>query len=143
MFGLSPVWIWALIGIALVILEAATVTFFFVFLGAGALITALAAALGVQGLASQILIFAASSVLLILVLRRSARNLFAGHRDMLPDFVGEKVDVIEDIPAGREGCVLYRGSRWIAYSDDAGTIPKGSVVKVVTNDGIKLKVKRM
>ncbi|HSB07631.1 MAG TPA: NfeD family protein [Thermodesulfobacteriota bacterium] len=142
MFGLGDAWTWALIGIILIIIEVISVTFFFVFLSVGAFITALAVVLGVESFATQVIIFSISSVLLIVVLRKSAKQLFARHGDMPPEYVGQKVEVIEDIVPGREGYVTYRGSRWIAYSDEKETIPAGSFVEVVSSDGIKLKIKK-
>jgi membrane protein implicated in regulation of membrane protease activity len=142
MFGLEEAWIWALIGIILIIIEVISVTFFFVFLSVGAFITALAVFLGVKSLGTQVIIFSASSVLLIGVLRKTAKQLFARHGDMPPEYVGQKVKVIEDIVPGREGCVTYRGSRWIAYSEENETIPAGCFVEVVSSDGIKLKIKK-
>ena len=142
MFGLGSAWTWAVIGIILIIIEVITVTFFFVFLSVGAFITALAVFLGAESLSTQVIIFSVSSVLLIVVLRRTAKHLFARHGDMPPEYVGQKVEVIEDIVPGREGYIRYRGSRWIAYSEDKETIPAGSLVEVVSSDGIKLKIKK-
>ena len=40
-----------------------------------------------------------------------------------------------------EGKVEYRGSRWIAFSDYGGEIPEGTLVTVVSVDGVRLKVR--
>lgn len=142
MFGLNPVWVWAIIGIVLIIIEMVSVTFFFAFIGMGALITALAVYLGVKTISIQIIIFCLTSILMVALFRKTAKKLFAGHSDMKPDYVDEKVEVIEDILPGRDGSVKYRGSKWIAYSEDLKIIPAGTIVKVIASEGIKLKVEK-
>lgn len=141
MENISPVVIWAILGIVLIIIETTTVTFVLMFFGAAALVTAFVS-IFVDSFAVQVAVFVAASVVLLLSLRKVAKNLFSGHQDLMPDYLGKKVNVVEDIPPGREGKVSFRGSPWIAVSEDSITIPAGSHVEVVAADGIKLKVKR-
>ncbi len=139
--NISPALIWAMLGVALIIVELVSTTFVFIFLGIGAIITSVAAALGVENIYVQIIIFSFSSLLLTLVLRKMAKRLFAGHHDLLPDYIGQKVEVSKEMSAGKEGAVKYRGSLWIARAEGDQTIPVGAFVEVVGNDGIKLIVK--
>jgi membrane protein implicated in regulation of membrane protease activity len=63
----------------------------------------------------------------------------AGHGDY-SEYVGQRALVAVSIPPGGEGKVKYRGSEWIAYSDEGAEIPAEAAVLIVAIDGIKLKV---
>ena len=141
-WSLTPALAWAVLGLLLLITELATLSFILCFFGLGALIVALAAWLGITpSLSSQLIVFSASSLLLLLLLRKTARGLFAGHADVLPDYAGQKVPVIKTIPAGGEGTIQYRGSDWIAFSDINQTIPVDTAVEIQSIEGIRVKVK--
>jgi hypothetical protein len=116
-------------------------TFVFTFFGAGALIVSLTTWAGITpGLSSQLAVFSITSLLMLLVLRKTAKKLFFGSHDIPPDYKGQKVKVVKAIPVGGEGSVSYRGSVWIAFSDSANSIPEGSTVEIVSLDGIRTKV---
>jgi membrane protein implicated in regulation of membrane protease activity len=117
-------------------------TFVFAFFGVGALIVSLTTWVGITpGLNSQLAVFAVSSLLMTFVFRKTAKKRFFGSHDIPPDYKGEKVKVVKAIPVGREGAISYRGSEWIAFSDSAETIAEGSMVEIVSLDGIRAKVK--
>jgi len=137
----SPVVVWAIIGVVLIIIELMSVTFVFAFFGVGALIVSLTTWVGITpGLDSQFAVFALSSLLLMLAFRKTAKKLFFGHHDVPPAYKGEKVRVVKAIPVGGEGAISYRGSEWIAFSDSIDTISEGSTVEITTFDGIRAKV---
>ncbi len=141
-WSFSPAAVWAVVGLLLLVAELATVTFILSFIGLGALIAALTTWIGLtSSLGSQLIVFSASSLLLLLLLRKTAKKLFAGHADRPPDYAGQKVHVIRPIPAGGEGAIQYRGSDWIAFSESAQTIPEGAVVQIEAMEGIRVKVK--
>lgn len=141
-WSLTPALVWAVIGLVLLIAELATVSFILCFIGLGALVVALTTWLGfTASLTSQLIVFSASSLLLLFLLRKTARKLFAGQADVPPDYSGQKVEVVKPIPAGGEGTIQYRGSDWIAFSDTPQTIPAGSVVQIENIEGIRVKVK--
>ncbi|MCX6132344.1 MAG: NfeD family protein [Ignavibacteriales bacterium] len=138
----SPVFVWAIIGIILFIVELMSLTFVFAFFGVGALIVSLTTWAGITpGINSQLAVFAVSSLLLTFVFRKTAKKRFFGSHDVPPDYKGEKVKVVKAIPVGHEGAISYRGSEWIAFSDSAETIGEGSMVEIVSLDGIRAKVK--
>ena len=138
----SPVIIWAIVGVILIIVELMSLTFVFAFFGVGALIVSLTTWAGITpGLNSQLAVFSVSSLFMLFVLRKTAKKLFFGSHDIAPDYKGEKVKVVKAISVGGEGAVSYRGSEWIAFSDSAETIPEGSTVEIVSLDGIRAKVK--
>jgi len=133
---------WAIIGLVLLIAELATITFILCFLGLGAIIVSLTAWLGLTpGISSQLVVFSISSLLLMLLFRKTAKKLFAGQNDAPPDYVGEKVKVLKAIPAGGEGTIKYRGSDWIAFSDGTANINETDLVEIVAMEGIRVKVK--
>jgi membrane protein implicated in regulation of membrane protease activity len=90
---------------------------------------------------SQLLVFSGSSLLLVLLLRRTAKRLFAGHADVPQDDVGQRVAVTKAIPSGGEGAIQYRGSTWIDFSDEPCAIPEGTFVQIEKIEGIRVKVK--
>ncbi|MFO7568692.1 MAG: NfeD family protein [Smithellaceae bacterium] len=141
-FTFTPAMVWAAVGLLLLIAELATLSFILCFIGLGALIVALTTWLELTGsFSSQLVVFSASSLLLMLLLRKSARKLFAGHGDLPPDYAGQRVTVIKDIPAGGEGTIRYRGSDWIAFSDEAQVISEGATTEIIAMEGIRVKVK--
>lgn len=141
---LSHSLLWAIIGIILIIAEVATMSFFLIFFGLGALLTALLAWSGITpGIESQLIVFAVSSLAMLAALRRFAKNLFFSKADASQDSVGQRALVSKMIPAGNEGAVTFRGTEWIAFSDTSETIPAGSTVEITGTEGIRLKVRRI
>jgi inner membrane protein len=138
----SPALVWAIIGLLLLVAELATISFILCFIGLGALIVALTTWLNLTpGFNSQVIVFAVSSLLLMFVLRKTAKKLFAGTNDAVPDYLGQKVNVIRAIPPGGEGAIEYRSSDWIAFSDEKDIITTGKTVEIVAIEGIRVKVK--
>jgi membrane protein implicated in regulation of membrane protease activity len=138
----SPVFVWAIVGIILFIVELMTLTFVFAFFGVGALIVSLTTWVGITpGLNAQLAVFSVSSLFMTFVLRKTAKKLFFGSHDAPPDYKGQKVKVARAIPVSGEGTISYRGSEWIAFSDSAEMISEGSTVEIVSLDGIRAKVK--
>jgi len=138
----SPALVWAVVGLVLLIAELMAVSFILCFIGLGALVVALTAWLNLTpSFSSQLIVFTVSSLLLMALLRKTARKLFAGQADAQPDYAGQKVPVVGAIPAGGEGTIQYRGSVWIAFSDATETIPEGTVVQIEAVEGIRVKVK--
>jgi len=142
--SLSPIYIWAIIGIVLIIADLVTLTFFLFFLGIGALITAVCIWVGVTpGINSQLICFAVFSLITVVLFRRLVKKMFGkkGGDQEYSQLVGQKAYVSVTIPAGHEGRITYRGSEWIAFSDNAEEIPEGTLVTIESVDGIKLKVR--
>ena len=141
-WSFSPALVWTVLGLLLLIAEVATLSFILCFIGLGALIVALTTWIGITpSFSSQLIVFSGSSLLLMLLLRKTAKKLFAGHADAPPDYAGQKVEVVKAIPNGGEGTIRYRGSDWIAFSDTPQTISEGTVVQIETIEGIRVKVK--
>ena len=120
-----------------------------IFFGVGAWITALTTYLGLTGsFETQLLVFAVSSVLLIVFLRRYIRGKFYGHVTGVQDpdvnldeFTGKSVIVLEDIIPGQQGGkVEFKGTVWSAISDEH--INKDEPAVITGVEGIILKIKK-
>ncbi len=135
-------YIWATIGILLILVELFTTSFFAIFLGIGALITALLTYLKItESFSLQIIVFSVFSIVSVLLFRNMAQSLFAkSTKGQFNEYIGDKAIVEEEISSGKEGKVLYRGTVWIAYSRENKRFEKGDVVFIEEVDGIKLKV---
>jgi len=137
--------IWAIVGIALIIADILTATFVLVFFGIGALITALTTWIGLtRSIELQLIIFPAISVISMILFRKTAKRLFGKGPEgpEYSEFIGEKAKVTVTIPPHGEGRVSYRGTEWIAYSENGSTIPEGSSVTIIDVDGIKFRVRK-
>jgi membrane protein implicated in regulation of membrane protease activity len=142
--GISSALIWGIIGAVLIIADIFSATFVFVFFGIGAMITALTTWSGITPqLSGQLLCFASTSLVTMLLFRKTARKFFGKTGETLEynEFIGQKVSVTKSIPAGGEGSVSYRGTEWIAFSDSKHEISAGDTVEIISVEGIKLKIK--
>jgi membrane protein implicated in regulation of membrane protease activity len=138
---ISPVIVWAVLGVVLIIIEMNHLAFVLAFFGLGALIVSVTTWVGITpGLNSQLAVFSISSLLMLVAFRKTAKKVFFGSHDMPPDYKGQKVKVVKEIPIGGEGAISYRGSVWIAFSDSLDIISEGSTVQINSLDGIRAKV---
>lgn len=139
---IDPV-IWGAIGFLLIIADVVTTTFIMVFFGLGALITAVTTWLGLTpSISGQLVVFSLVSLVTMALFRKTAHKLFGKRKanEGYTEYVGEKATVTEKIPQGGEGRIRHRGTEWIAFSDAAGDIQAGAIVRIKQVDGIKLKV---
>lgn len=141
--GFSSALIWGIIGVVLIVADIFSATFVFAFFGIGALLTASTTWAGITSqLSSQLLCFASTSLVIMFLFRKTAKKFF-GRVSETPEyneFIGQKVRVTKNIPAGGEGSVSYRGTEWIAFSDSLIDIAASNTVIIVGVEGIKLKV---
>lgn len=137
-------WIWMLLGIALMAIEAATPGgLFFLFFGISAIAVGLLT--GVGWLVQPWLewaSFSAISVLTLILLRRplKARVNLDGESRPVDRLEGEGGVVLEELPGSGVGKVELRGSTWNARSV-AGTMAKGTRCRVERVDGLTLWVR--
>lgn len=140
--GIGPA-VWGAIGFLLIIADVVTTTFIMVFFGFGALITALTTWVGfTPDLGAQLVVFSLVTLVTTALFRKTAHRLFGKRKATVEytEYVGEKATVSEKIPRGGEGRIRHRGTDWIAFSDAAGDIQAGAIVRIKRVDGIKLKV---
>jgi membrane protein implicated in regulation of membrane protease activity len=145
----TPELLWVLAGIVMLSLELFIPGLVIIFFGGGALLTALATALGLtRTFSAQLLLFIVSSLLLLALLRRLFQKIFIGklfEGQAEPSFdveIGRLVDVREAIaPETNRGKVFYHGAQWEARSADA--IPAGGRARIVGRDNITLLVEKI
>lgn len=138
---LSNLEIWVIVGVALLIIEIFSVSFFAVFFGLGALVTALLTYINLTNdTVVQIVTFLIVSVVSLLFFRKQILESFHKKGEQYSELVNEKAKVSTAIPAKGEGKVFYRGSDWIAEATSEVAIPEGNMVKITKVDGIRLLV---
>lgn len=145
---LTPELIWFICGVVLILLEFAVPGVILIFFGLGAWVAALTTYLGVtKEAASQLLVFAGSSVVLLIVLRRYIRSRFSGFVSErqepdrnLDEFTGKTVVVLEDITPMKPGKVEFKGAPWRAESDDSFKQGESGFIEKV--DGLTLRIRK-
>ncbi len=144
---MNPLILWFVAGLILILSEFMLPGVILVFFGAGAWIVALCVWLGLTpGTGSQLIVFAVTSVLLLLLLRRRFRAGFLGKvredgltGDNIDDEVGGVVIVLEDMIPNVKGHVEYKGATWQALSPTA--LAKGDRAVITAHQGITLIIK--
>jgi len=143
---LRPEFIWALVGLVLLLLEFIAPGLIIFFFGLGAWVVALACLFWNINVNIQLIIFLVSSVVLLFVLRKFLKGLFMGHvyskqpdGEDLKEYLGLKVMVTETITPPRAGKVEVNGVEWKAVSDSE--IAVGKLVEVLGRDNLTLTVK--
>jgi membrane-bound ClpP family serine protease len=145
----NPTLIWFLLGLVLIFLEFIVPGVILVFFGIGAWTVAATTYLGLTAsFESQLLLFAITSIVLLVVLRKWIKGKFYGHVGAVQDltknideFRGQSVIVLQDvIPDKIEGAVEFKGARWKAVSDEH--IKNGEVAIIKDIDGITLKIRK-
>jgi inner membrane protein len=138
---LSNLEIWVILGVALLIIEIFSVSFFAVFFGVGALATALLTYLKfTNDSIVQVVVFLTVSIVSLLFFRKQILASFHKKGEQYSELINEKAKVSTAIPAKGEGKVFYRGSDWIAEGISGQAIAKGSSILIKKVDGIKLMV---
>jgi len=139
----NPAVIWFLVGLGLLLLELVLPGFVVMFFGVGAWVTAISYAIFHPELNIQILIFLISSLLGLILLRKSLKKRFFDRtdqeiEDQLEEFIGRKALVIDDFANGH-GMVEFKGTRWKA--EGSSDLKAGDGVIVQAKEGLTLIVK--
>ena len=141
----KPELIWFLVGLGLLLLELVLPGLVVIFFGIGAWITALACLIfPLEGqLAIQLLIFLVSSILGLVLLRKTLKKRFFDKKDQelvdqLEEFIGKKAKALEDFSDGT-GKVEFKGTQWTARSEDR--VSKGQWVIIKAKESLTLEVK--
>ena len=140
---LESFWVWLIIGFLFLASELLSGAFVLVFFGVAALATSVLAIFGVQNVALLVVFFALLSVVNLLVFRKrllKAKKLAQGNP--LQVDVGNTVILSDNLPARGEGKINYQGVPWSAVNLESTELGKGTVVKIVKTEGIKLYVQR-
>jgi membrane protein implicated in regulation of membrane protease activity len=138
-----PELIWFIIGLVLFLLELVIPGFVIFFFGVGAWITALLCLIAHPGINIQIIVFAVTSVLSLLALRKMIQKRFfykdEGRSDVVEDeFTGKEAKALMDFEPGTQGKVEFKGTTWKAES----TVPihEGQIVVIRQKNDFKLNV---
>lgn len=140
---LSSPQFWIIIAAVALLIELLSLAFFAMFLSFGALVTAIFSWLGwLPSMPAQLLCFGLSSLIALALFRKYAVKYFGNNEKSgtYREFIGDPVQVTQEIPAGGEGKVLYRGSEWMAISQHKDTLVTGTTAHIKRVEGIKLVV---
>lgn len=141
--AISPVLAWFIAGIVFFVIELLLPGLILFFFGLGAWCAALAVYLLPMALSSQLLVFLATSLLSLLLLRAALKKIFLG-RVLEVDAMETRLPddalglVIEDILPPAEGKVKFAGSFWQASAEQA--LVRGTIVRIVEKKNLTLKV---
>lgn len=139
-----PELFWFIIGLGLFLLELVIPGFFIFFFGLGAWVTALVCMIGEPGINLQIIIFAITSVLSLLGLRRIIQRKFfydkGGDKsvEVEDEFTGKEAVAVSDFGGQMTGKVEFKGTTWKAES--SFEIKEGQRVLILQKDNFKLIV---
>jgi membrane protein implicated in regulation of membrane protease activity len=138
-----PELIWFIIGLVLLLLELVMPGFVIFFFGVGAWITALLCLFTDPGINVQVIVFAVTSVIALLVFRKMIQNKFIYSKNDKSDavedeFTGKEAVATCDFGTEKKGKVEFKGTQWNAESDS--DIKTGQTVKIIKKDSFKLIV---
>lgn len=143
---MSPV-LWLITGVLLILSELLATGVIAVFMGLGAIMTALFLQLGwIESAMAQVLLFSGVSLVTLLLARNKLKDIFLGKSLRLGEpsavvqqAIGQRVTVVTRFEQGA-GRVLLNGVQWNAFSEDA--LDEGDIAWVVRNSGIELHVSK-
>ena len=135
---------WVLAGLVLLIFELLITVLVFAPMAIGALLVALAAALGVDSLETQLVVFSVGSTVLVLTARKYVRPLIYNKAvpKMTSDVDGRvgSIAVVLQPTDDVQGQVSLENIEWSARSESGARLPVGARVRVVDIDGNKVIV---
>ncbi len=134
--------IWFLIGAVLILLELVVPGLVLVFFGVGAWVAALVCLFGDVGINTQLIIFLASSLISLALLRNVVKKRYMDRKspdsDLEDEYIGQTVVAADSFAAGEIGKVIFKGSSWEAIAQQAVTA--GQRLKITGYKSIKLFV---
>jgi membrane protein implicated in regulation of membrane protease activity len=138
-----PELLWFLIGLVLFLIELVVPGFIIFFFGFGAWVTALICLVFHPGTNLQIIIFAITSVLSLLALRKMIMSKFFyskshSYESVEDEFTGKEGTALTDFGNGKKGKVEFKGTTWNAESDSE--IEEGQTVIIMEKQSFSLIV---
>jgi membrane protein implicated in regulation of membrane protease activity len=133
-------WIWLVAGIVILLGELLTPGgFYLIFFGAGAVVTALAAAVGLEGAGRQGVCFLLLSLAALLLFRRPLLLRLRRGRPLLhDDLTGEVAVTREEIGVHAVGQAELRGTVWSARNAGDRPLAAGERCRVKRVDGLTI-----
>lgn len=140
----KPEVIWFIIGLVLFLLELLLPGFVIFFFGVGAWITALLCLIAHPGTNLQIIVFAITSVLSLIALRKIIQKKFFYSKvdrssAVEDEFTGKEAVAAVAFGSEKKGKVEFKGTTWDAESQS--DIKKGQTVIIIEKESFKLIVK--
>ena len=137
--------VWLVLMIVFLVTEAATTTLVSIWFAAGALAGMIIAAIGLP-IWLQILVFLAVSGIILLLAkplmeRMVNQQTVKTNADRVIGALGNAVEDIDNLSA--KGQVDVLGQLWSARSESGSPIPKGSTIRVISIQGVKLLVEKI
>ena len=138
-----PELVWFILGLILLLAELVLPGFVIFFFGVGAWITALVCLFFNPGFNLQAVIFAVTSVIVLLAFRKMIQNKFIYNKNDISgtiedEFTGKEAVAVADFDDEKRGKVDFKGTSWRAESDFE--IHAGQTVIILKKDNFKLKV---
>lgn len=138
-----PELFWFILGLALFLFELVLPGFFIFFFGLGAWITALICLIGEPSTNLQMVIFAVTSILSLILLRRMIQKKFFYSKgkeseEVEDEFTGREGLVTADFGPDNNGKVEFKGTTWKAES--SLPVKAGQTVIIIRKDSFKLIV---
>jgi membrane protein implicated in regulation of membrane protease activity len=139
-----PELFWFILGLVLFLAELVIPGFFIFFFGLGAWIAALVCLIGEPGTNLQIIIFALTSVISLITLRRIIQKKFFYSKgtesaDVEDEFTGKEAMATSDFGPDLKGKVEFKGTTWKAESKS--DIKEGQPVIIIEKENFTLFVK--
>ena len=136
--------IWLIIAGLCFIIEMATVGFFVFWFGVGALVSMIVSIFAPDNIVLQCTVFVVTSVVLLFLTKPLVNKLTKKDKKVEMNSnsnIGKKGIVTQDInPVHGVGLVKVSGEVWSAKTEDGKQINKGTQIKVVGIEGVKLIV---
>ena len=141
----NPGLLWFIAGLVLLLTELFAPSLILIFFGLGAwVVTALYLLFNIE-FPTQLIVFAVSSIMLLVFLRKKLKPVFLGYVSSkqnsgqnMDDFFEKEAVVVARIEPGKPGKVEFNGVAWDAESDSSLDVDKR--VKIIDRSGLKLKV---
>lgn len=138
-----PELFWFIIGFVLLLAELIIPGFFIFFFGFGAWITALVCLIWEPSINLQMVIFAVTSILSLVALRRMIQKRFFDHdhkdsENVEDEFTGREAIAASDFGLEKLGKVHFKGTTWV--SESSSQIKEGQRVIIKEKDNFKLYV---
>jgi inner membrane protein len=138
-----PELFWFILGLGLFLLELVMPGFIIFFFGLGAWVTALVCLIGHPGVNLQIILFAITSTLLLIALRKIIQKKFLNSKgtrsdDVDDEFTGKEALAKSDFGGIKQGKVEFKGTSWTAES--TSEIKEGQRVIIIEKNSFKLIV---
>jgi len=141
-----PFWIWIIVIVGTIILEAMTLDVVSIWFSIGAIVPLILSATNACGWELQVILFIVISAVLILSLRKiTMKFLFknSNEKTNLDAIVGKTYRLLEKTDFETLGSIKINGVIWSVEGENQETIEQGELVEIVKVVGNKLKVKKV